>query len=199
MGLHQELQRLASQHPETRAHLVPLLRKYACGDEMLAEGDELMGGRTWGNPDPHSTPDDSSPYNRHENSPPAGADGSAQRKKYNDWFRKNVCPNHKTNCGAPWLKAGAEVPLAKQAIEGPGGSDMEDVRDALIKGLKAKGIKATDSVSANAFHIGDDKYAIHGSEWLEGPGLGARGLRIQEKDQAKWVAAAVAAIAKAQK
>lgn len=68
-----------------------------------AADDGLMGGRTWGNPDPHSTPDDKVPYHKHEDSPPAGADGSAQRKKYNEWFRNNVCPKHKTNCGAPWL------------------------------------------------------------------------------------------------
>lgn len=113
-SLRQAIQRVASQHPETRKHLVPLLRKFAedgsvvactCPDGgKSAADDELMGGRTWGNPDPHSKPDDNTPYNKHEDSPPAGADGSAQRKKYNEWFRKNVCPKHKTNCGAPWLK-----------------------------------------------------------------------------------------------
>ena len=121
-SLRQELQRVASQHPETRKHLVPLLRKYAedgsvvvactCpagighnASDYVASEDEVMGGRTWGNPDPHSKPDDAVPYRHHEDSPPAGADGSPQRKKYNEWYRKNVCPkNHKTNCGAPWLK-----------------------------------------------------------------------------------------------
>ncbi len=119
-SLRQELQRVASQHPETRKHLIPLLRKFAeeqvvactcpagighnAADYSAAE-DDVMGGRTWGNPDPHSKPDDAVPYRHHEDSPPAGADGSAQRKKYNEWYRKNVCPkNHKTNCGAPWLK-----------------------------------------------------------------------------------------------
>jgi hypothetical protein len=86
-------------------HLIPELRKFACTcPDRQASGDEFMGGRTWGNPDPHSTPDDKTPYHHHEDSPPAGADGSAQRKKYNEWFRSNVCPKHKTNCGAPWLK-----------------------------------------------------------------------------------------------
>lgn len=113
-SLFDEVQRVASAHPETRAHLVPLLRRYAgenvvacctCPDGGKSAADEgLMGGRTWGNPDPHSKPDDKVPYHQHEDSPPAGADGSPQRKNYNNWFRKNVCPKHKTNCGAPWLK-----------------------------------------------------------------------------------------------
>ena len=100
-SLYQKLQRVASMHPETRAHLVPLLRKYA------ADGDELMGGRTWGNPDPHSKPDDRSPYRKWKNSPPSGTDGSPQRTIYNEWYRLNVCPKkHNTTCGAPWLKDG---------------------------------------------------------------------------------------------
>lgn len=105
------LTRIANAHPETRVHLVPLLRHHAacaCGDEMVAEdgdmGDELMGGRTWGNPDPRAKPDDATPYNLHPDSPPAGADGSPARKQYNKWFRENVCPNHKTNCGLPGAK-----------------------------------------------------------------------------------------------
>jgi hypothetical protein len=106
MSLYQQVHRIASQHPETRVHLVPILRKYACecDEGLMADGDELMGGRTWGNPDPHSKPDDNVPYRHWEDSPPAGADGSAQRKKYNEWYRNNVCPDkHRTNCGAPWL------------------------------------------------------------------------------------------------
>ena len=111
-SLYDAVQRVASMHGETRRHLVPLLRKYAsenvvactCPDGGKSAADDgLMGGRTWGNPDPHSSPDDKVPYHKHEDSPPAGADGSAQRKKYNEWFRTNVCPKHKTNCGAPWL------------------------------------------------------------------------------------------------
>lgn len=66
--LREALTRIATAHPETRAHIVPLLRKHAqcaCGDEMVAEdGDELMGGRKWdkapgkgyGSPSP-TTPD----------------------------------------------------------------------------------------------------------------------------------------------
>ena len=108
--LRRELIRVAHQHPVTRPHRVPLIAKHAdlddvfSDEELMAFEDELMAGRTWGNPDPHSKPDDNVPYRSWPDSPDAGADGSAQRKKYNEWYRKNVCPSkHKTNCGAPWL------------------------------------------------------------------------------------------------
>jgi uncharacterized membrane protein len=66
--------------------------------EGMAE--DLVGGRTWGNPDPHSTPDDSVPYRHHDELPAAGEDGSTQRKEYNKQYRKLVCPgNHKNQCG----------------------------------------------------------------------------------------------------
>lgn len=69
-------------------------------DEILMEGDELMAGRTWGGPGYRPKPvDDSIPYNKHPESPPAGANGSAERRRYNRWFRENVCPDHATNCG----------------------------------------------------------------------------------------------------
>lgn len=100
--LYSAVKKLAHQEPSLRKHLVPLLRKHACTCDQAvqaADGDELMGGRTWGAPGNKKRPDDSVPYNKHEDSPPAGADGSSQRKKYNDWYRKNVCPGHKTNCG----------------------------------------------------------------------------------------------------
>ena len=29
-------------------------------------------------------------YRKHENSPPGGANGSAQRAKYNEWYRENA-------------------------------------------------------------------------------------------------------------
>jgi len=84
--------RLAYENPSLRPHLLPLVK----------EADATIeAGRTWGNPDPRSTPDDSSPYNSHPDSPPAGADGSAQRRKYNEWFHENVCPTHATKCGDP--------------------------------------------------------------------------------------------------
>lgn len=83
----------------------------------------------------------------------------------------------------------------RMAGRGPGGGDMKDVRDAVVKGLNKKGIPAKGSVSSNALYVGRDHYAIHGAEWLEGPGLGSRGLRIQEKDQGRWVREAVEAIA----
>ena len=114
--LRRELIRVAHRHPDTRPQLVPLIRKYADLDDVFSDeeimgfeddlmaDDDLMAGRTWGNPDPHSKPDDNVPYRHWPKSPDAGADGSAQRKKYNQWYRKNVCPSqHKTNCGAPWL------------------------------------------------------------------------------------------------
>ena len=85
--------RLAHAKPEFRPHILPLLKS--------AAENEMEAGRTWGNPDPRKTPDDSTPYNKHEDSPPAGADGSAQRKRYNKWFQQNVCPDHATNCGDP--------------------------------------------------------------------------------------------------
>ena len=89
--------RLAYEKPELRPYLIPLLKE-ADGPSM----EELMGGRTWDGDT--STPEDSVPYNSHPNSPPAGPQEkgkptSPQRKEYNRWFRKNVCPNHKTNCG----------------------------------------------------------------------------------------------------
>lgn len=84
--------RLAYEKPELRPYLLPLLKE-ADGPSM----EELMGGRTWDGD--KSTPDDNDPYNSHPDSPPAGQDGSAQRKRYNQWFRENVCPDHKTNCG----------------------------------------------------------------------------------------------------
>lgn len=142
MSLFAAIQRIASQHPETRKHLVPVLRKYAeegkvactCpagighnAADYLGEDDEVMGGRTWGvggkdtpvkgQGNPSAPADDRDPpYNKHPDSPPAGCnkDGGpegckgtyAQRLKYNEWFRNNVCPKgHKTNCGAPWLKS----------------------------------------------------------------------------------------------
>jgi hypothetical protein len=91
--LRSKLIRLAYAKPEFRAQLLPLLKQAA------GEGPEA--GRTWGAPDPHSRPDDNAPYNHHPDSPPAGADGSAQRKVYNKWFQENVCPGHKTLCGDP--------------------------------------------------------------------------------------------------
>lgn len=90
-NLYKAVQKLAHQEPSLRKYLVPLLRKYAdCGDEM-------MGGRTWDGD--KSQPDDGNPYNKHPKSPPAGANGSPQRAEYNKWYRENVCPKHKTNCG----------------------------------------------------------------------------------------------------
>ena len=85
--------RLASAKPELRQYLLPLLRE--------AMEHEMEAGRLW-NSDAAKW-DAWHPYKGHPNSPPAGEDGSAERKKYNQWYRKNVCPDHPTTCGAPWL------------------------------------------------------------------------------------------------
>lgn len=69
----------------------------AAASFLASEDDDILAGRTWDGD--KSTPDDATPYNIHPKSPPAGADGSEQRWKYNQWFRENVCPGHKTNCG----------------------------------------------------------------------------------------------------
>ena len=95
--LRAKVAQIARDHPETRAQLLPLLRQTA------SAGDEFLGGRTWGDPSPDRAVDDNVPYHKHKQSPPAGEDGSEQRKRYNQWYRKNVCPEHRTNCGAPWL------------------------------------------------------------------------------------------------
>lgn len=99
--------RLASENKNLRPHLLRVLRscdEMACDmmsdDEMFE--DDLMAGRKWGPPNGVQKPvDDSDPYNIHPDSPPAGENRSTQRKKYNEWFRKNVCPGHKTTCGLP--------------------------------------------------------------------------------------------------
>lgn len=105
--LRSQVIRLAHENPgPLRDALLDVLaaEQYEACEACQAEMDEeVMAGRTWGNPDPNSRPDDNVPYNAHPNSPPAGADGSAQRKKYNQWFRNNVCPAHRTTCGDPSL------------------------------------------------------------------------------------------------
>lgn len=125
-SLYAGLQRVASQHPDTRKHLVPLLAKYAClacgdedlGDEMLAADDDLFAddessdgveaGRCWGTKSECAKKkvDDNVPYRKWPKSPPAGTDGSPARREYNNWYRDKVCPkNHKTVCGDPSLKS----------------------------------------------------------------------------------------------
>ena len=59
--------RLAYKNPSLRPHLLPLVKE-ATPEEAM----DLMAGRTWGNPDPRSKPDDNSPYNSHPDSPSAG-------------------------------------------------------------------------------------------------------------------------------
>lgn len=95
--------RLAYENPNLRPHLLPLIKEADASEAM-----DMEAGRTWGKGDhgkgnPSATPDDATPYHKHPNSPDAGANGSAQRKKYNEWFRGNVCPGHATTCGNPAL------------------------------------------------------------------------------------------------
>ncbi|MDB4278091.1 hypothetical protein N9917_00515 [Deltaproteobacteria bacterium] len=93
--------RLAHDNKQLRPHLLRALKAYEGDLEACGEAD-LMAGRTWGGLDSDQPADDGNPnYNSHPDSPSAGADGSGQRAKYNQWFRKNVCPGHKTQCGIP--------------------------------------------------------------------------------------------------
>ncbi len=123
--LRRELIRVAHANPDTRVHLLPIIRKHADLDDVFSN-DELMGfeddlmAREWGKAihrkildnekgiigPPTGTRGNPSgaygKYKSHPNSPDAGADGSPQRKKYNEWYRKTICPD-KGGCGAPWL------------------------------------------------------------------------------------------------
>jgi hypothetical protein len=82
---------------------------------------------------------------------------------------------------------------SKKAAYKPERGEVEDLRDALVAALGKKGVKAKGSVSSNAIMIGNDKYAIHG-QFVEGPGLPAKGLRIQRPSRDAWLAEAVSAI-----
>lgn len=104
---------------------------YGCGDSMMSSEDEMLA-REWGNAIHRKILNDEIPvigdptgtrgnpggaygkYKTHEDSPPAGADGSPQRKKYNDWYRENVCPKN-NGCGAPWLAKSATEELYARA------------------------------------------------------------------------------------
>jgi hypothetical protein len=108
MSLRKATIQLAYERPELRPHLLPLLARTAASEDE--EAMDILAGRTWGRGDhgegdPGAAVDDNVPYRSHPQSPPGGANGSAQRKKYNEWYRENVCPsNHKTTCGNPALK-----------------------------------------------------------------------------------------------
>lgn len=135
---------------------------YGCGDSMMSSEDEMLA-REWGRAIHRDIHDDEIPvigdptgtrgnpggaygkYERHENSPPAGADGSPQRKKYNDWYRKNVCPE-KGGCGAPWLAKSATEELYARA------------------GLKTAGFKAK---TPKADHAIEKVYAIAAKEYVK--------------------------------
>ena len=99
--------RLAYQRPDLRPHLLPLLTRTA-GDDDMAEAMDMLAGRPWGgqgyksksmdyddpSPGPGSPPctpeGEGGCYDSHPDSPAAGANGSAQREQYNNWYRKNV-------------------------------------------------------------------------------------------------------------
>lgn len=89
--------RLAHENKELRPHLLKALKAFESDMAACGEGD-LMAGRKWETG--KGKVDDNIPYNGpHNLGVPAGANGSAQREKYNEQFRKQVCPGHKTNCG----------------------------------------------------------------------------------------------------
>jgi len=93
--LRAKLIRLAHSKPELRPVILPLIKQ--------ADKEGPAAGRTWGTPDPGAPWDWDHPYAKHPGHPPAGTDGSPARKKYNDWYRENVCPTeHATGCGREW-------------------------------------------------------------------------------------------------
>jgi hypothetical protein len=105
VNLRSKLIRLAHANPAMRPHLLPLISRTA------EDNEGPLAGRTWGkgghgNGNPGADWDWNKPeYASHEDSPAAGANGSAARLEYNRWYRKNVCPSdHSTNCGNPALK-----------------------------------------------------------------------------------------------
>jgi hypothetical protein len=107
MSLRKATIRLAYERPELRAHLLPLLARTAAPLED-EEAMNMLAGRPWGGTGYKSKAkdyDDPSPgpgtppctpegeggcYDSHPGSPPAGANGSAARRKYNEWYRSNV-------------------------------------------------------------------------------------------------------------
>jgi hypothetical protein len=109
--------RLASENKALRPHLLKVLK--ACEGDIMGCGPEAdgMAGRTWGKPDlygggkgsPNAPRDDHKApgYHSHSGHPPAGCNKGGQpgcegtyeqRKTYNNWFRKNVCPGHQYKC-----------------------------------------------------------------------------------------------------
>lgn len=88
--LRTQLIRLAHANPEMREHLLPLLKN-------AEEENEHEAGRKWDGGS--QKPTDSVPYNKHRSHPPAGEDGSKERKRYNQWYRDSVCPDASNQCG----------------------------------------------------------------------------------------------------
>lgn len=81
---------------------------YGCGDSMMSSEDEMLAKRDWA-----GTGGSYGKYERHDDRPkniPANP-----RKKYNEWYRKNVCPNREDLCGAPWLAKSATEELYARA------------------------------------------------------------------------------------
>jgi len=98
--------RLAHENPALRPHLLPLL---------VASSEGTEAGRTWGGSKAKRTPDDAVPYNCHgtlekqddgseicrQPSKLGPSTSKADRAKYNKNFRREVCPDHSTECGDP--------------------------------------------------------------------------------------------------
>lgn len=106
MSLRNATIRLAYARPELRPHLLPLLARTAGTEEEMT----VTAGRPWGGKGYSSKSkdyDDPSPgpgappcqpegeggcYDKHHEygKANAGTNGSAARRKYNEWYRKNV-------------------------------------------------------------------------------------------------------------
>lgn len=111
--------RLAHAQPELRPYLLPLVRK-AQPVVKKASDEGALAGRTWGvgghgTGKPGARQDWNDPYERHSGHPPAGCNKNnppkdckgtyEERKKYNQWYRDEVCPGkHPKGCNMPGAK-----------------------------------------------------------------------------------------------
>ena len=116
MSLRKATIRLAYERPELRPHLLPLLARTAGTEEEM----DMLAGRTWGvgneltggKGDPGASATDKNPPYNERNLGPGGCNKGddtypncyADRLKYNQRYRDEVCSKgkHKTDCG--WSK-----------------------------------------------------------------------------------------------